>query len=252
MAGRKKVQSPGSYLVVFIIGFLVATVLYELPTLYTEENLEQMEISKIVYANSNVVAVISQGSSGIIGKVTAEIHPDGQGRVLMNTNPFLEPDTQQSAETATRVAEKLTGKSLADKDVIFSFDIPGEVVGGPSAGAAMTTAVIAAIEDRQVRSDVTVTGTISLGGAIGQIGSVLEKAQAAAENNMTLFLVPEGQGTLQYYEQQIKPQKIGNFVIQRVYYVPKTIDVNNYTMSEWGMPTEEVSNIREVVEHMII
>ena len=173
-----------SYLVVFIVGFLLASIIYEIPETQVNQTqeLEHMEISEIVYASSNVVAVSSQASSGIIGTVTAEIHPNGKGRVLMNTNPFLEPDTQQSAETATEVAEKITGKNLEDKDIIFSFDIPGEVIGGPSAGAAMTTAVVAAIEGKAVKDDVTITGTITKGGSIGAIGSVLEKAQAAADH----------------------------------------------------------------------
>jgi uncharacterized protein len=217
----------------------------------TEEGLELINVSDVVYATSNVVAVNSQDNTGIIGKVTAEIRPGGKGRVLINTNPFLETDTQQSAEIATKVAESYTGKSLADRDIIFSFNITGEVLGGPSAGAAMTTAVIAAIEGKTVRSDVAVTGTINNDSSVGPIGGVLEKAQAAAENNMTLFLIPEGQGKLQYYERNVSEQRIGRFIYQRIYYTPKTVDVNNYTMTQWNMPTKEVATIKDVVGYMI-
>lgn len=256
MAGRYRYQHEESchierYIIVFIAGLILASAAYELNSENNEIRLEQLQASSIITASSNVVAVSSQDNAGVIGKVTAEIHPNGRSRVLINTNPFLETDTQQSAETAAVVAESYTGKSLADRDIILTFDIPGEVLGGPSAGAAMATAIIAAIEGKQVKSDIAITGTIESDGSIGPIGGVLEKAQAAAENNMTLFLVPGGQLELQYYERQIREQRIGHFIYQRVYYVPKTVDVNNYTMSEWGMPTKEVATIDDAVGYMI-
>jgi len=240
-----------SYILVFVMGFLFASLAYEINFAGNAKQLKLIETTKIVYATSNVVAVSSQDNAGLIGKVTAEIRPGGEGRVLINTNPFLEPDTQQSAETATKVAESYTGKSLGDRDIILSFNITGEVLGGPSAGAAMTTAVIAAIEGKTVRSNAVITGTINNDSTVGPIGGILEKAAAAAENNMTLFLIPKGQGKLQYYEQKVQEQKIGRFVYQRIYYVPKTIDVNNYTMTQWNMPTKEVSTISDAVGYMI-
>jgi uncharacterized protein len=169
----------------------------------------------------------------------------------MNTNPFLEPDTQFSAETAVSVAQNYTKKDLSDKDVIISFDVSGQLLGGPSAGAAMTVATIAAIEEKQVKKDVAVTGTIEPTGKIGDIGGVIEKAQAAANNKVKLFLVPEDELYLTYYERQIKNERIGNFIIQRVNYVPKTLDLNNYTMSELKMETKGVFSISDVVKYML-
>jgi hypothetical protein len=55
-----------------------------------------------------------------------------------------------------------------------------------------------------------------------------------------------------YYEQQVKKERVGpGFTIQRIYYVPKTLDVNNYTMSEFKMETKGVSTINDVVNYMI-
>ena len=65
---------------------------------------------------------------------------------------------------------------------------------GPSAGAALTIATIAALKHDSIRSDVVITGTINADGTIGQIGGVLEKAQAAKDIGAKLFLVPVGQG----------------------------------------------------------
>jgi uncharacterized protein len=237
-----------SYILIFFVGYLVA---YE--TIPTSQKSIQVLVplaTEYSSASANILAVKSDESMGVMGNVLVEI-VTGKDRVLMNTNPFLEPDTQYSAETAVKVAETVTGKSLDDKDVIVSFNITGQVLGGPSAGAAMTIATIGAIEGKEVKKDVAITGTIESTGKIGPIGGVLEKAEAAASNGVKLFLVPKGELYLTYYEREVKQERIGKYIIQRYRYVPKTIDVNNYTMTEWDMETKEVSTINDAVKYML-
>jgi predicted S18 family serine protease len=249
---RKKTRSPiiivTTYILIFILGIVVGNQIL-IPSKPIPE-LTPLPVQNYS-ASVNILAVKSNDNSGVLGKVTVEIYP-GKGRVLMDTNPFLEPDTQFSAETAVNVAQNYTKKDLSNKDVIISFDIGGQLLGGPSAGAAMTTATIAAIENKQVKKDVAVTGTIEPSGKIGVIGGVIEKAQAAANNGVKLFLVPEAELYLTYYEQQVKKERIGpGFTIQRINYVPKNLDLNNYTMSEFGMETKGVFGIGDVVKYML-
>jgi len=244
----KKIGIFVSYILIFFLGYLIA---YErIPTPSEQPQILTPLATEYSSASANVLAVRSDESSGVIGKVLIEIVP-GKDRVLMNTNPFLEPDTQYSAETAVKVAETFTGKSLNDKDVIVSFDMAGQVLGGPSAGAAMTVATVAAIEGKEVKNDVAITGTIESTGKIGAVGGVLEKAEAAAKNGVKLFLVPKGELFLTYYEREVKEEKIGKFVIQRYRYIPKTLDLNNYTLTEWDMTTKEVTTISDVVPYML-
>lgn len=80
---------------------------------------------------------------------------------------------------------------------------------------------------------------------------MIEKAQAAANNKVKLFLVPEDELQLTYYERQITNERLGNFIIQRVNYVPKSLDLNNYTMSQFKMETKGVSSIGDVVKYML-
>jgi len=249
---RKKTRSPVTtvtiYILIFILGVIIGNQI-----LIPSESFQQLNTLPVqnYSASANILAVKNNDNSGVLGKVTIEIYP-GKGRVLMNTNPFLEPDTQFSAETAVNVAQDYTKKDLSDKDVIISFDIGGELLGGPSAGAAMTAATVAAIEEKQVKEDVAITGTIMSSGEIGVIGGVIEKAQAAAGSGVELFLVPDDLLYLTYYEQQVKKQQIGpGFYIQRVNYVPKKLDLNNYTMTEWGMETKGVSTVGDVVNYML-
>lgn len=207
---------------------------------------------KTYSASIDIVAVNSQDNTGIVNTATVEIQK-GQGRVLFSLNPFVEPDTQQSAEIAKAVAEKFTGTSLADKDVIYSIEAgSAQLVGGPSAGAAMTVATIAAIQEKQIKSNVEITGTINPDGSIGQIGGVIEKLAASAEKGKTLFLVPTGQSTATYYEPQTTREQRGNFIIERTTYVTKTLNLNDYAKQQgWNIEIKEVANIGEAMQNIL-
>ena len=201
-------------------------------------------------AETYIAAVSSQGE-GALGKARVRIAP-GDGSLLLNTDPFIETDTQLSARTAKAVAEELTGEDLRSKDVTYSFDIDGSFVGGPSAGAAMTIATIAAIEDTQVDNQTAVTGTITREKRIGRVGGILEKAKAAGERGLDSFYVPEGQASITYYERQVVEEEIApGLVTETVEYIPQEFSVNRYTERRYNMSTEEVSDIEELSEEMI-
>jgi uncharacterized protein len=185
---------------------------------------------------------------GEIGKVYVELK-EGTGNVLVNTDPFIEPDTQYSVREAVEVAENFTKTTISNKDIVISFEINGTLIEGPSAGAASTVAIIAALEGKSVRQDVAVTGTIEEGGVIGQVGGVFEKAVAAEKNNMTVFLVPYGQEKVVYYERQIEERGRFGFRFTRAYYNPKEIDLNEYFQGK--MDVIEVSTISEAASYMI-
>jgi len=192
---------------------------------------------------ANIAAVRSDTHSGVIGKVHVELK-EGNGNVLVNTNPFVESTTQYSVREAVKVAENYTNINIANRDIIVYFDIHGTLIGGPSAGAAITAATIAAIENKEVRQDAAITGTIEKGGRIGRVSGVFEKAVAAEENGMELFLMAEGQGV---YEQRIKKEEIFGFTFVRVYSTP--IDLKEYMKGK--MEVEEVSTVDDVVAYMV-
>lgn len=63
---------------------------------------------------------------------------------------------------------------------------------GPSAGAAMCTAVTSVLSKIPVRSDVAMTGEITLRGEVLKIGGLKEKLLAARRGGIKMVLIPEG------------------------------------------------------------
>jgi len=186
---------------------------------------------------------------GVVMKAKVEITP-GNGRILVNTQPNIGIDLQSSIRTAATVAEKYTGISLRGADIIVSViaDKSIQVVDGPSAGAAITIAIISAVKGLKVNSTVYVTGTINPDGSVGSVGGVLEKAVAAARNGCKLFLVPMGEANIPILQPTEKT--VGNVKI--ITYQYTIINLESYLKSNgFNVKVIEVGSISEVAKYML-
>lgn len=63
---------------------------------------------------------------------------------------------------------------------------------GPSAGITMTLAIVSALTNRKVRSDLAMTGEITLRGRVLPIGGLKEKLLAALRYSIKEVLIPQG------------------------------------------------------------
>jgi uncharacterized protein len=143
----------------------------------------------------NVLAVV--GDRGIILPVQTEIR-EGEGRLLLSIDDTLYfTSTQTSITLALKIAKKVTGATLSDKDIIIRVANPYNetlALSGESAGSSIAVALIANLMDKKIKSDVLLTGTIQEDGRIGVVGSIPTKAEAARSAGIKTLLVPQGQG----------------------------------------------------------
>ena len=172
----------------------------------------------------------------------------GSGRVLVDIkNLLFFVDTQSSMQTAKDVAENITHTNSSNVDLIYSIDTPASVIEGPSAGAALTIATVAALENKTLNPHVMITGTINEDGTIGQIGGVVAKAEAAKSVGATLFLVPTGQGM----QTVVKPVTTCSFVGNLKYCQTIYQTENTNTQLVPGIEIREVGTIQEALKYFV-
>ncbi len=189
-------------------------------------------------------AVDSEGN-GVTTTLVVEAVP-GTGRTLVDIDNILFwADTQHSIRMARLVAGNITGKNLSHYDLVYSIHAPASIIGGPSAGAAITIATIAALEGKKPRDDVMITGTINHDGTIGPVSAILEKAEAAKQANATIFLVPLLQSKDVVYETSQHCETFGNARICTTETRPKKISVGEKV----GIEVIEVGDVREAMQY---
>ncbi len=200
-----------------------------------------------VYAPA--VAQTENGYEGVISTITVTIQDNGNGRVFVDTLPLTQVDMQGSARLAVKVAGAIVknDKNLVvnpdEYDYFFVIRTSAPVIGGPSAGAVMTLATIALLENWTIDKNLVMTGMINPDGSIGPIGGILYKVDAANSVGATRFLIPKGQMT---YTEMITETTAQNGWTQ-IITKPVIRNVSEYAMENYNMEVFEVEDINEVL-----
>lgn len=131
------------------------------------------------------------GYWGSIIEIEAAAYPAREkGKGSIRFNETAGSMAKDSVATAASVVRKAIGKDLSDYDLHVNV-IGGGNIDGPSAGCAITSAILSAVEGLPLRQDVALTGEISLAGEVKPVGGVAEKAFGARQAGMKKLLIPE-------------------------------------------------------------
>ncbi len=119
------------------------------------------------------------------------------GKGLIQRTGSLGDVMKESVEAARTVVRSRAARLGIRDDAFEKRDIHIHVPDGatpkdgPSAGAAMTTAIVSALTGIAVKAHVAMTGEITLRGEVTAIGGLKEKLLAALRGGITTALIPE-------------------------------------------------------------
>ncbi|HEY0169284.1 MAG TPA: endopeptidase La [Jatrophihabitans sp.] len=136
------------------------------------------------------------GAGGDVLFVEASLADAGTGPTELRLTGQLGEVMKESAQIALSylrshgAALQLPVSELADRGVHIHFPAGAVPKDGPSAGITLTTALASLLSGRLVRSDVAMTGEISLTGRVLPIGGLKQKLLAAHRAGITTVLIP--------------------------------------------------------------
>ncbi len=197
--------------------------------------------SGFVYAESNTeiiredeMKVFAVSPSKISMTATLNINIiDGDGKIYSSINEDVGHSTLESERNAVSVAEMVVPEAKDKYNYLFHIDSPATSIDGPSAGAAMAFLIINMLEGEETK-DLSITGTISPGGYVGDVSGIYEKAEKAAEEGIELFMMPKGNK---------------NQIIETNNGESKLVDIVEYAYNTWGLKIIEVSTIDEIIKY---
>lgn len=172
------------------------------PVVVTEKNLaDYLGVRRFTFGTAQKEPQIGQVNGlawtevgGDILTVEAVVFP---GKGVVQRTGSLGDVMKESVEAARSVvrsrAQKLGIEPTAFTSTDWHIHFPEGATpkDGPSAGAAITTAIVSAMTNNPVRPDVAMTGEITLRGEVLEIGGLKEKLLAALRGGIKKVLIPQ-------------------------------------------------------------
>ncbi len=200
-AGVRELERKISTIIRKIVTSIVMKELEKKTIKIKEENLKE-------YLGNEKYHYIYQDRDGQVGVVNGLAYTNYGGDVLpIEVNFYkgkgelvltgsLGEVMQESAKIAFSYIKSNCKKFKIDYDNIIEKDIHIHVPegaipkDGPSAGVALTTALISALLEKKVSNNIAMTGEITLRGNVLAIGGLKEKSTGACRNNIKKIIIP--------------------------------------------------------------
>jgi ATP-dependent Lon protease len=168
----------------------------------TKDNLNEflgaIKLIKTIKREQNEVGVVSGLSYSSVGGDVLTIETnltEGEGKILLTGNLG---DVMKESATAALSAVKgiadqfdIDAKQFKQKDIHIHVPEGAVKKEGPSAGAALATAILSSFTGLKIEANLAMTGEITIRGNILAIGGVKEKIYAAKRAGIQTVLVPE-------------------------------------------------------------
>jgi len=175
---------------------------YQPQVIVTAENLNDfLGVRKYTYGRAESQNQVGQ----VVGLAWTEVGGDlltieaalmnGKGNIQRTGSlGDVMKESVEAARTVVRSRARHLGipeDSFEKKDIHIHVPDGATPKDGPSAGAAMTTALVSALTGIPVRADVAMTGEITLRGEVTAIGGLKEKLLAALRGGIKTVIIPE-------------------------------------------------------------
>jgi ATP-dependent Lon protease len=181
IVARKSVQKP----LIITPGMLPG---YLGPATFTSEAAEH------ILENGIAIGLAWTPVGGEILFVEATRMPGKGGLILTGSLGEVMKESAQTALSFLRNRAASLNIDLTDydkKDIHIHVPAGATPKDGPSAGVTIVAALASLLMQRKVRSDVAMTGEISLRGRVLRVGGVKEKVLAAARSGLKHVILPE-------------------------------------------------------------
>jgi ATP-dependent Lon protease len=128
---------------------------------------------------------------GSIGPGTGQIRLTGKLGEVMKESAHAALSLVRSRGAEFGITPAMIGDLLKEHDLHLHFPAGAVPKDGPSAGVAVTTALVSLFTGRPARADIAMTGEITLRGQILPIGGVREKVLAAHRAGIRDVILPD-------------------------------------------------------------
>ncbi len=159
-----------------------------------------------------VTGLAVTGAGGDVLHVEASVADGPEGLTLTGQLGDVMKESAEIALSYVRShAEALGIDRQAFHRARFHLHVPAGAVpkDGPSAGIALTTALVSLLTDRPVRREVAMTGEVTLQGRVLPIGGVTQKVLAAHRAGITEVVLPErNRGDLEDLPAEVRDQMV--------------------------------------------